>query len=172
MKREKQEHFPGPVQQLIKRTEEQLLFSDLSVSLSKGGLPTGLYTEPETRIAGRVLVQVLSITDISHPALVLKDVHEQRKEHAATCLSGLASLKRPSSGANEATETPSKPPSFPRGMLSMELSDGFTTVSAIEYKTVPELSADSTELGAKVRPVSLPAGYKQHLKLWGASSFY
>jgi RecQ-mediated genome instability protein 1 len=139
------------VQQLIKRTEEQLLFSDLSVSLSQGALPTGLGTEPDVRVPGRVLVQVLSINDISHPALVLKDVHEQRKEHAATSLSGLAPSPRPPFGGNEAAAKTVEPPKFPRGMLSLELSDGFTTISAIEYKTVPGLSMDTTELGAKVR---------------------
>jgi RecQ-mediated genome instability protein 1 len=162
------EHFPGPVRQLIKQTEEQLLFSDLAHSLSSGALPVDIGSSDESKIPGRVLVQVLSITDISHSALQLSDIHKRRKEHAASLLavvggatqaSGSFSSSRPPPPQSTAATTTTldgeggeadMPLNFPRGMLSLQLSDGFTTVKAIEYRTIPQLSLETTQLGCKV----------------------
>ena len=41
-------------------------------------------------------------------------------------------------------------PKYPRGMLRFELSDGATTLQAIEYRTLPELTLGVTQLGYKV----------------------
>lgn len=41
-------------------------------------------------------------------------------------------------------------PKYPRGMLRLELSDGFTTVEAVEYRSIPQLELGVTPLGYKV----------------------
>lgn len=40
---------------------------------------------------------------------------------------------------------------FPRSMLKVRLSDGYSTYEAIEYKRVGGLSMEDTQLGRKVR---------------------
>ena len=42
-------------------------------------------------------------------------------------------------------------PNYPRGMLRLELSGDFTTVKAVEYKSIPQLKLGVTPLGYKVR---------------------
>ena len=60
----------------------------------------------------------------------------------------LAGLAR--EGDEDATEDEGPVPKYPRGMLRLELSDGFTTVEAVEYRSIPQLRLGVTPLGYKV----------------------
>lgn len=42
-------------------------------------------------------------------------------------------------------------PKYPRGMLKFELSDGATTLQAIEFRSLPDFELGVTPLGYKVR---------------------
>jgi RecQ-mediated genome instability protein 1 len=60
----------------------------------------------------------------------------------------LAGLVR--EGVEDAEEDEGPVPKYPRGMLRLELSDGFTTVEAVEYRSIPQLELGVTPLGYKV----------------------
>lgn len=62
--------------------------------------------------------------------------------------SDLAGLAR--EGDEDAEEDEGPVPKYPRGMLRLELSDGFTTVEAVEYRSIPQLELGVTPLGYKV----------------------
>ena len=61
----------------------------------------------------------------------------------------LAGLVR--EGEEDPEEDEGPVPKYPRGMLRLELSDGFTTVEAVEYRSIPQLELGITPLGYKVR---------------------
>jgi hypothetical protein len=60
----------------------------------------------------------------------------------------LAGLVRESEEDAEEDEGPV--PKYSRGMLRLELSDGLTTVEAVEYRSIPQLELGVTPLGYKV----------------------
>jgi RecQ-mediated genome instability protein 1 len=144
------EHAP---QHLLDNVDLQLLQSDLSDSmLHHTGLPTrvqsiknGVIATPAT--GGPILVQILEVMEIGASAFNLMNVRQARKD--GTDLSGLAvgTEEEGGEGAKEAT--------YPRGMLSLTLSDGSVQVKAIEYRKIEGLALGETPLGFKVCSLAL-----------------
>ncbi len=77
---------------------------------------------------------------------------DQRKE----VLSGVTRIRRMKDpGEEEGDEDENEGdeerlPAYSRSMLSLELTDGFTVMKAMEYRRIPELVLGETMLGAKV----------------------
>ena len=112
--------------------------------------------------------------EIGHSANALRDVHEERKEEKRIeRAGGIAANSRiariDDDGEDEARpqqtqnllprdgeEERKKAPKFPRAMLSFILSDGERRARAIEYRRIPGISLEDTELGCKVRSCALP----------------
>lgn len=150
-------HFPGlSAAQLIKKVEAQILLASLESCCESGPLPAQDLSETRSMmiasgVRGSILVQVESIFDAGESALSIKNIHEQRKEEAR--------IKQRGGNADRARiidnlddgEAEKGPPKYPRSMLTLQLSDGFTVMKAIEYKRIPGLSLDETKLGSKVR---------------------
>jgi RecQ-mediated genome instability protein 1 len=128
--------------EILKQVEEQLLGSDLSDSMESG---TGLARNIPTALKGAtgavpILVQVVSITDIGQSAFHLQNVRQTRLDRAD--LAGLAE--------QDGGEDDGPVPKYPRSMLQFMLSDGNTTIKAIEFRKIPQLTLDETPLGYKV----------------------
>ena len=139
--------------QLIKKVEEQILLASLSEICDSGALPTENLSETLHCVIGdkKILVQVVGMTEVGHSAQALKDTHEQRKEEARiTAKGGQAERTRVVGNLEGEEEVNGKTIKFPRAMLSLQLSDGFTTLKAIECKRIPGLSLEETPLGCKV----------------------
>jgi RecQ-mediated genome instability protein 1 len=136
-------------QDLLDHVDLQLLQSDLSDSmLHNTGLPSlvqsmknGVIATPAT--GGPVLVQVMGVMEIGASAFNLMNVRQTRKD--GTDLSGLAV------GTEEEGGEGAKEARYPRGMLSLTLSDGSVQFKAIEYKRIEGLILGETPLGFKVR---------------------
>jgi len=135
-------------QDLLDNVDLQLLQSDLSDSaLHHTGLPTrvqsmknGVIATPAT--GGPILVQVLEMMEIGASAFNLMNVRQARID--GTDLSGLAV------GTEEEGGEGAKEAKYPRGMLSLMLSDGSVQVKAIEYRRLERLALGETPLGFKV----------------------
>ena len=98
---------------------------------------------------------ILSIQEIGASAFALKTTMEQRKE----VLSGVTRIRRMKDPGEEEGEedendgADERLPAYSRSMLSMEVTDGFTIMKAMEYRRIPGLVLGETMLGAKVRVV-------------------
>ncbi|KAF5367453.1 hypothetical protein D9758_003659 [Tetrapyrgos nigripes] len=90
-----------------------------------------------------ILVQIESITDIGISAYDLNKVRETRKER-------LAAGEREEGEGDIEVEGEGPIPTYPRSMLRFEISDGVTTIKAMEYRSIPELSLEETQLGCKL----------------------
>ncbi|KAI0034240.1 hypothetical protein K488DRAFT_46011 [Vararia minispora EC-137] len=128
--------------EILKKVEEQLLGSDLRDSMQPN---TGLARNIVQARKGAtgaipILVQITSVTDIGHSAFSLQSVRQMRIDRAD--LAGLAE--------QDGGEDDGPIPKYPRSMLRLELSDGTTTIKAIEYRRIPQLTLDDTPLGYKV----------------------
>ncbi|KAG9314993.1 hypothetical protein JVU11DRAFT_4102 [Chiua virens] len=97
-----------------------------------------------------LLVEIMSITEIAHSAFSLLNTHQTRLDRADL---GLAQEENDEQYRNE-DEGPV--PKFPRGMLKFELSDGSTTLRAIEFRSLPQLELGTTPLGYKIFLKSTP----------------
>ncbi|KJA16810.1 hypothetical protein HYPSUDRAFT_147233 [Hypholoma sublateritium FD-334 SS-4] len=121
--------------------EYQLLASDLSDSMQNN---TGLQLDvrrPVTTLRGPpVLVQIVSITDIGMPAARLDQIRVAREEWKG---SNVDTAEDKGDGYAPGI------PSYPRGTLYLKLSDGTTTINAMEYRPLPQLTMGNTELGYK-----------------------
>jgi RecQ-mediated genome instability protein 1 len=137
----------GDVARLLQNVESQLLQSDLRDSAISGtGLPPNISTMKQGRLSGKpVLVEIVAITDIGHSAFQLQTVRQTRIDRAD--LAGLNAERGDDGQAEEEEEGPV--PRYPRSMLRLELSDGSTTLKAIEYRKVPQLQLGETPLGYK-----------------------
>lgn len=99
---------------------------------------------------------VMSIMEVGHSAFQLQTTMENRKE----ALSGVRRIRRirnPQADGEEEDEVEEDDddeaiPPYPRGMLSLELSDGFNTLKAMEYKRIDGLTLGETALGSKASP--------------------
>jgi RecQ-mediated genome instability protein 1 len=132
---------------LINMVDAQLLQSDLADSMLEGtGLPLNVATLDGVPLPGPpVLVEVVSITDIGASAFQLQNVRQMRVDR--TKMANIAA----EDDAEEVDEDLDGPmPKYPRSMLQLELSDGTTTLKAVEYRPLPELVLGSTPLGFKV----------------------
>lgn len=147
--------------------------------------------------AAAVLVQILEVLEIGRPALELLDIHKNRvedkkvlREQGRQVRRAVAHVEHDEAGAGtgnpagaqqqQANANQDEPANtigvkgFPRAMLRLRVSDGFTEYVAIENKRVHALSLEDTMLGSKVgsRPArqwsssnaSLPstAPYQEH----------
>ncbi|KAJ7067050.1 hypothetical protein C8F01DRAFT_980241 [Mycena amicta] len=126
-------HLPA----IIEHVESQLLQSDLADSMTHGtGIPLALLTAPVGFLKGPVLVEITAITEIGHSALSLDAVRVARDERLAAGAAGV-------DGDEEAdldVDGEGPVPNYPRSMLRFELSDGASTLSAFEYRSIPDLT--------------------------------
>ncbi|KAF7977500.1 hypothetical protein HWV62_3468 [Athelia sp. TMB] len=134
----------GPLQPVIDAVNSQLLQSDLSDSMLHGtGLPPNVGELNDVRLPGNdILVQITAITEIASSAFTIMNVMKAREER------GIIGLDE----ANVAEDDDEGPiQRYPRGMLRFDLSDGSTTLKAIEYRSLPQLELGVTPLGYKMR---------------------
>ena len=103
-------------------------------------MKNGVIATPAT--GGPILVQVLEMMEIGASAFNLMNVRQARID--GTDLSGLAV------GTEEEGGEGAKEAKYPRGMLSLMLSDGSVQVKAIEYRRLERLALGETPLGFKV----------------------
>ncbi|ETW83146.1 hypothetical protein HETIRDRAFT_126445 [Heterobasidion irregulare TC 32-1] len=104
------------------------------------GLPLNVGEMEDGRLTGPpVLVQITSLTEIGHSAFTLQNIRQTRIDRAD--LAGL--------GGDDA-EDEGPVPRYPRSMLRLQLSDGFTTINAIEFRNLPDLILGETPLGYKL----------------------
>ncbi|KAJ7364092.1 hypothetical protein DFH08DRAFT_1072906 [Mycena albidolilacea] len=136
-------HMPA----IIEHVEAQLLQSDLCDSMSHGtGIPLALLTAVSGTLRGPVLVEITALTEVGSSALALDQVRVARAERFAAG----AGLDDEENEADLEVDGEGPVPNYPRGMLRLELSDGATTLSAIEYRPLPELTLGVTPLGYKM----------------------
>lgn len=139
---------------ILYNVETQLLQSNLSDSMLAGtGLPQDVAELSNGKIPGPpVLVEVVSMTEIGQSAFNLQNVRQARLERAD--LAGLAEQNDEGGGeGGEEQEEAGRVPKYPRSMLKFELSDGATTLHAIEYRRIPDFELGTTPLGYKVRAI-------------------
>ncbi|KAK0450248.1 hypothetical protein EV421DRAFT_1323816 [Armillaria borealis] len=124
------------IQQILKHVEEQLLCSNLQDSMFQGtGLPADI-TNPETQhtvVAGPVLVEIVSITDIGVSAYNLNKIRITRDERIA------AGEQEVGEGDVE-VEGEGPIPAYTRSMLRMDLSDGTIILKSMEYRPLKDLT--------------------------------
>ncbi|PBL03554.1 hypothetical protein ARMGADRAFT_952529 [Armillaria gallica] len=134
------------IQQILKHVEEQLLCSNLQDSMLQGtGLPADI-TNPETQqtvVAGPVLVEIVSITDIGVSAYNLNKIRITRDERIA------AGEQEVGEGDVE-VEGEGPIPAYTRSMLRMDLSDGTIILKSMEYRPLKDLTLGETPLGCKL----------------------
>ena len=102
----------------------------------------------------------MEIVEIGHSALSILEIHRNRIEdkkfqqkydrvnRRAIMQVEPNPVGDENSQAHQSEDIASK--GFPRGMLRVVVSDGYTEYVAIENKRVPDLSLAETPLGAKV----------------------
>ncbi|EKD04167.1 hypothetical protein A1Q2_01513 [Trichosporon asahii var. asahii CBS 8904] len=123
--------------------EAAYLDSDLNETTLNGVIPQEL--NDGVLFPRPTLLQLHSITEIGASAFALNTAREQRRE----VLSGATRIR----GIDDDDEDDiddSKLPAYPRSMLSVEVSDGRSTIRAIEYRKLPELALGETRLGLKM----------------------
>ncbi|KAG1804983.1 uncharacterized protein HD556DRAFT_1327705 [Suillus plorans] len=136
---------PTDFPQFSSHVTSQFLQSSFADStLPNTGLPQNIRTIKRARLTGHpCLVEIRAISDIGISAFSLMNVRQNRMDRA-----DLAGLVREDEEDAEEDEGPV--PKYPRGMLRLELSDGFTTVEAVEYRAIPQLELGVTPLGYKI----------------------
>lgn len=134
------------MQEIIGHVNTQLLLSDFSDSMLRGtGLTPNVNALKKCNMKGpRVLLELVSLTEIAHSAFNLMNIRQARIDRED--LAGLAGNDE--DGNIDEDEGPV--PKYPRGMLKMQLSDGYTVLNAIEFRRLPELELGATPLGCKV----------------------
>ncbi|PBK75711.1 hypothetical protein ARMSODRAFT_403896 [Armillaria solidipes] len=143
---DKQLNPTSDIQQILKHVEEQLLCSNLQDSMLQGtGLPADI-ANPETQhtvVAGPVLVEIVSITDIGVSAYNLNKIRITRDERIA------AGEQEVGEGDVE-VEGEGPIPAYTRSMLRMDLSDGTMILKSMEYRPLKDLTLGETPLGCKL----------------------
>ena len=86
------------------------------------------------------------MTEIAHSAFSLEQIRVARDERMR--VDGAAETDDADEGDIDVDEGP--PPKYPRGMLRFELTDGLTSIPAIEYRPLPSIILGVTSLGCKV----------------------
>ncbi|KAJ6508014.1 hypothetical protein C8R47DRAFT_1100303 [Mycena vitilis] len=144
------EHHLDPATQMpaiLNHIEAQLLQSDLCDSMNHGtGIPLALLTAISGTLHGPVLVEITALTEVGSSALALDQVRVAREERFAAG----AGLGDEENEADLEVDGEGPVPNYPRSMLRLELSDGASTLSAIEYRRLPELTLGVTPLGYKM----------------------
>lgn len=130
----------------------QLLQSDLTDSMLQGtGIPIGVTqtnsAQANSYLGGTpILVEIVAITEIGTSAYQLEQIRATREER-------MRLGQTEDGGEDEAdleVEGEGPVPRYPRGMLRFDLSDGSTTINAIEFRPIPEIILGQTQLGYKV----------------------
>ncbi|CAO1638469.1 unnamed protein product [Sympodiomycopsis kandeliae] len=164
---------------LVQYVKHALLNTSLANSLEKGTLPAGISKSKQTVLGGPTLLEIVGKLDIGISAQTQLDVLEARRQARLTIggLSEEAHLNADVPVAKEqeqeedtdhmaefnATEEAASLPAtvFPRSTLQLKLSDGFTTITAIEHKKISSLSMTDPPMGAKIvlRGAKVKQGY-------------
>ncbi|KAK0204845.1 hypothetical protein DFS33DRAFT_701265 [Desarmillaria ectypa] len=134
------------MQHILKQVEEQLLCSNLQDSMLQGtGLPPDIANSEtqHTVVAGPVLVEIVSITDIGVSAYNLNKIRITRDERIA------AGEQEVGEGDVE-VEGEGPIPAYTRSMLRMDISDGTTVLRSLEYRPLKDLTLGETPLGCKL----------------------
>ncbi|XP_006459089.1 hypothetical protein AGABI2DRAFT_177171 [Agaricus bisporus var. bisporus H97] len=130
----------------------QLLQSDLTDSMLQGtGIPIGVTqtnsAQANSYLGGTpILVEIVAITEIGTSAYQLEQIRATREER-------MRLGQTEDGGEDEAdleVEGEGPVPRYPRGMLRFDLSDGSTTINAIEFRPIPEIILGQTQLGYKM----------------------
>lgn len=139
---------------LLKTIEQQILLSPLEACTSAGSIPDEVQEmEDGTLSPGKgVLVQIISLDEVGHAAVGLREVLHSQKEEArlgqeAANRVRVHGLTQEGVDGDEAAGQVTR---YPRTMLKLQLSDGHTVLNAIEYKHLPALNLADTALGAKI----------------------
>ncbi|TFK21189.1 hypothetical protein FA15DRAFT_645975 [Coprinopsis marcescibilis] len=137
---------------MIAKVEEQIHKSDLYDSTMHGtGLPVQVASPTTTTTLGGppVLVQLVALTDVGISAFQLEQVRKAREERVEQ---GTVLEEGEGEGEGDVEVEGEGPmPKYPRGTLLLHLSDGVTTLKAMEYRPLPDFSLLTTPLGLKVR---------------------
>ncbi|KAI5478173.1 DUF1767 domain containing protein [Pseudohyphozyma bogoriensis] len=146
-------HFPNtPAPQLIKLVESQLLQSDLSTSTlapRSSRFPTPLPTQLFPGVARQcaVLVQVVAIDEVGFPALGIYDTLKSKRDARGVPVK----IKVGDEDENGAEgEFEDKEGVYPRGLVRITVSDGFSEVEGFERKRVNGLGLEECGLGTKL----------------------
>ncbi|KAG6862495.1 hypothetical protein C0995_000042 [Termitomyces sp. Mi166 len=134
---------------LIKKIDYQILQSNFNDSMLPGtGLPIHIaHTDTKTVLTGpEIHVEVIALTEIGHSAFSLNQTRLAREERIKE--GNIVDDPEQEGDIDVAGEGPM--PKYSRGMLHFQLTDGTTTVPAIEYRALPQLSLQDTPLGIKV----------------------
>ena len=130
------------------QVKDQLLQSDLHDSMMHGtGLDIHIDKYTGNLKGPPVLVQIIAIADIGISAFQLEQVRAAREERFAA---GVGDEEGEEDGDVD-VEGEGPMPKYPRGILRFKLSDGHTTLEAMEYRHMPQISLGPTPLGYKVR---------------------
>ncbi|XP_041855054.1 recQ-mediated genome instability protein 1 [Melanotaenia boesemani] len=125
-----------PQQQINQQVLDQWLLTDLR-DLDHPVLPEGLAQAQKTELSGTFCVQVDSFLDISQPAY-----GQLQKWRGTDCMNDEVSA---------VTQTSQKPWEVkPTRMLLLQVTDGVQSLEAMEYQTIPALSA-ALRPGAKLQ---------------------
>ncbi|PFH52929.1 hypothetical protein AMATHDRAFT_138651 [Amanita thiersii Skay4041] len=130
--------------------ESQLLQSNLQDSMLHGtGLPIHIALPTTTTVltGPPILVEISAMTEIAHSAFNLDQIRAAREERSRSGRDMSNNIDE--DGDIDVDEGP--PPKYSRGMLRFTLTDGATSLPAIEYKPIPQLVLGVTPLGYKVR---------------------
>ncbi|TFK33239.1 hypothetical protein BDQ12DRAFT_691470 [Crucibulum laeve] len=136
------------LQGLLNALETQLLQSDLRDSMNHStGLPEHVALPTTTTVVeGKpILVEITALTEVGSSAFQLDQIRVAREERMRT-----GGEEGEEDGDLE-VEGEGPMPKYPRGMLRFELTDGKTTLQAMEYRMIKELTLGVTPLGYKMQ---------------------
>ncbi|KAI0671737.1 DUF1767-domain-containing protein [Trametes maxima] len=130
--------------EILNNVDTQLLESSFSDSMVAGtGFPPNVLNAKQTFLEGPILVEVIGIMEIGHSAYSLLQIYESRQEYRKQ-----ADLR--AAGGDADVEGQKPMPKYPRSMLQLQLSDGVSTLPAVESVKLPEFELGETPLGYKV----------------------
>ncbi|KAF8150793.1 hypothetical protein B0H34DRAFT_152469 [Crassisporium funariophilum] len=134
--------------EFMNKVKDQLLESDLRDSMLHG---TGLDVHID-RFTGNlqgppVLVQIAAITEIGISAFQLEQIRAAREERL---LAGVGDEEGEEDGDIE-VEGEGPMPRYPKATLRFQLTDGVTTLEAMEYRRISQFSLGVTPLGYKLQ---------------------
>lgn len=146
---------PSPVddwEEYLRTVIDHTMNSKLEETAEVGtGLPPLISASTTyTTIDHPVVLQLVHITEVGISAFLLSSVREERDKAYRCGLLSLADHGGCPTPSNLETIEESLP-EYPRKCLKMYLSDGRTTIEAMELEIIPELRLGKTRMGVKVR---------------------
>jgi RecQ-mediated genome instability protein 1 len=134
---------------ICRNISHQILHSRLEDSMIAGtGLPNDFSDRDNTVVKfgpRGILLELVSLTDVGVSAFNQLNTYQVRIDRAD--LAGIALQREEADGRDPEEEGPI--PKYQRSMLELELSDGVTTIKAIEHKRLPNIELGETPLGTK-----------------------